>query len=503
MNVADIVHHHALWQPDHLAVVCGDRRITYGQLADRVSRLASALAGHGVTRGSSVGVLSTNSAEYLEIVFAIAELGATWVPINFRLAPPEVEYIVRDSGAKFLFYSSGFAAVAATLRENFGSELKLFRLGDSVDYEAIVHNGRPAPRALLSSDDPFALMYTSGTTGRPKGVLLTHRQFMSGTYYFAAAIGANAHDRKLQAIPQFHAGGAIYQMAYMLVGATIVVLPTFDPALALRLMHEEGVTAAGFVPAMLNAVTDNASGKGIALPHLRQIMYGGSSIATTALQRAMDLFAVDFIQTYGQTEAAVIVTVLDAEAHRRANTSGNAHLFRSCGRPLLGYDVRLLGPDGFDPVNGELCVRSDAVMTGYWNRPEATATTIVDGWLRTGDVATRDEQGFFYIVDRKVDMIISGGENVYALEVENVLAEYPDIAEVAVVGVPDPRWGEAVLAVVAPRADRAVTLEQLRTHCHGKLGGFKIPKRLEIIDALPRNGSGKVLKHILRGRYSS
>ena len=355
----------------------------------------------------------------------------------------------------------------------------------------------------MHADDPFALMYTSGTTGRPKGVLLTHRQFLSGTYYFSAAIAAVPQDRKLQAIPQFHAGGAIYQMAYMLAGATIVVLPVFDPGAALMLMREEGVTAAGFVPAMLNAVYDNAVGKGIALPNLRQIMYGGSSIASAALMRAMDLFPVDFIQTYGQTEAAVIVTVLDSDAHRRARTSGNEYLLRSCGRALLGYEVGLLGPAGSDPTKGELCVRSNAVMTGYWNRPEATATTIVDGWLRTGDVATRDDEGFYYIVDRKVDMIVSGGENVYALEVENVLADHPDIAEVAVVGVPDQRWGEAVLAVVASRAGLAITLDQVREHCRGKLGGFKVPKRVEIVDALPRNGSGKVLKHLLRSRFSA
>jgi acyl-CoA synthetase (AMP-forming)/AMP-acid ligase II len=383
--------------------------------------------------------------------------------------------------------------------------LKLFPLGASAAgaYEALIREARPAPTGILNTDDPFALMYTSGTTGRPKGALLTHRQFLSGTYYFAAAIGASRQDRKLQAIPQFHAGGAIYQMAYMLAGATIVVLPVFDPAMAVTLMREEGVTAAGFVPAMLNAVCDNIAGKGVSLPNLRQIMYGGSSISSTALLRAMDLFGVDFFQTYGQTEAAVIVTVLDSDAHRRAGQGGGHHLLRSCGRPLLGYDVRLLGPNGFDDARGELCVRSNAVMSGYWNRPDATATTIVDGWLRTGDVATLDEQGYYYIVDRKVDMIVSGGENVYALEVENVLAEHPDIAEVAVVGIPDARWGESVLAVIALRAGRSITLDRVREHCQGKLGGFKVPKRVEIVDALPRNGSGKVLKYMLRSRYSA
>jgi acyl-CoA synthetase (AMP-forming)/AMP-acid ligase II len=382
--------------------------------------------------------------------------------------------------------------------------LKLFSLGGSADatYEALILEARPSQKAMLSADDPFAIMYTSGTTGRPKGALLTHRQFLSGTYYFAAAIGAAPQDRKLQAIPQFHAGGAIYQMAYMLAGATIVVLPVFDPGAALSLMHEEGVTAAGFVPAMLKAVCDDAGAKCASLPHLRQIMYGGSSITSAALMHAMDLFPVDFIQTYGQTEAAVIVTVLDSHSHRQARSSGSEHLFRSCGRPLLGYEVALLGSNGFDPTAGELCVRSEAVMTGYWSRPDATATTIVDGWLRTGDVATRDDQGFYYIVDRKVDMIISGGENVYALEVENVLADHPDIGEVAVIGLPDPRWGEAVVAIVACRPDRVITLDHLREHCRGRIGGFKVPKRVEIIDALPRNGSGKVLKHVLRSRYS-
>ena len=505
MNVADIVQHHAAWHPDRLAVICGSKRVTYGQLANRILRLASALAARGIGRGTHVGVLSTNSAAYVEIVYALAELGATWVPINFRLAPPEIAYILEDSGGKFLFYSANFEEVVAGLRDTFGPALTALPLGDSPDggYEALIKSARPASRELLQSDDPFALMYTSGTTGRPKGALLTHRQFLSGTYYFAASIGATAQDRKLQAIPQFHAGGAIYQMAYMLVGATIVVLPVFDPGAALLLMREEGVTAAGFVPAMLNAVAEAAANKPTVLPELRQIMYGGSSISSAALARAMDLFPVNFFQTYGQTEAGVIVTVLDDQAHRRARNSGNEHLFRSCGRALLGYDIRLLGENGFDSTSGELCVRSDAVMTGYWNRPEATATTIVDGWLRTGDVATRDAQGFFYIVDRKVDMIVSGGENVYALEVENVLADHPDIAEVAVVGIPDFRWGELVVAVVASRSDLTVTLDQVREHCQGRLGGFKVPKRVEMIDALPRNGSGKVLKYMLRNRFGA
>lgn len=505
MIVANIVQHHALWHPRREAVVCGKRRISYGQLADRVMRLASVLASHGIGRNTRVGVLSTNSAEYVEIVYALAEVGAVWVPINFRLAPPEIEFILKDSGANFLFYSSGFEGVVGSIRENFGASLAIFPLGEGSAgrYEALLQAARPAPRAMLQTDNPFALMYTSGTTGRPKGALLTHRQFLSGTYYFSAAIGASPQDRKLQAIPQFHAGGAIYQMAYMLAGATIVILPTFDPAVALTLMRDEGVTAAGFVPAMLNAVCDNVAGKNIPLPNLQQIMYGGSSISSAALARAMDLFPVDFIQTYGQTEAGVIVTVLDSEAHRRARTSGNERLFRSCGRTLLGYEIGLLGPDGFDATNGELCVRSNAVMTGYWNRPEATATTIVDGWLRTGDVATRDEEGFYYIVDRKVDMIVSGGENVYALEVENVLADFPDIAEVAVVGVPDARWGEIVLAVAVSRTGRAITLDQVREHCRDRLGGFKVPKRIEVIDSLPRNGSGKVLKYVLRSRFSA
>ena len=505
MNVADIVHHHALWHPDREAVVCGNRRISYGRLADRIMRLASVLASQGIGRNTRVGVLSTNSAEYVEIVYALAELGAVWVPINFRLAPPEVEFILKDSGATFLFYSSSFAGVAASIRDNFDASLATFPLGESADgrYESLLQAARPASKGMLQTDAPFALMYTSGTTGRPKGALLTHRQFLSGTYYFSAAIGASPQDRKLQAIPQFHAGGAIYQMAYMLAGATIVILPAFDPAAALTLMHEEGVTAAGFVPAMLNAVCDNAAGKNIPLPNLRQIMYGGSSISSAALARAMDLFPVDFIQTYGQTEAGVIVTVLDSEAHRRARTSGNEHLFRSCGRALLGYEIGLLGANGFNPTSGELCVRSNAVMTGYWKRPESTATTIVDGWLRTGDVATRDEEGFYYIVDRKVDMIVSGGENVYALEVENVLADLPDVAEVAVVGVPDARWGEIVLAIAVSRTGRAITLDQVRQHCQGKLGGFKVPKRVEVIDSLPRNGSGKVLKYVLRSRFSA
>jgi acyl-CoA synthetase (AMP-forming)/AMP-acid ligase II len=345
-------------------------------------------------------------------------------------------------------------------------------------------------------------MYTSGTTGNPKGVLLTHRQFLTGTYYFAMAVQASPDDRKLQAIPQFHAGGAIYQMAYMLVGATIVVLPLFDPETAVQLMKDEKVTVAGFVPAMLNGLCAHIGNIPAHVPNLRKIMYGGSSIPTSLLLRAMELFPVDFIQTYGQTEAAVIVTILDAISHRRAAKDDSLHLLRSCGRPILGYEVRLMTRDGPQTEAGELCVRSDALMSRYWKRPEATAATLVDGWLHTGDVATRDEDGLLYIVDRKVDMIVSGGENVYALEVENILSGHPDLAEVAVIGVPDPQWGELVLAVAVARDGRTATSDQVREFCRGRIGGFKIPKRIEYIDSLPRNASGKVLKHVLRKQFT-
>jgi acyl-CoA synthetase (AMP-forming)/AMP-acid ligase II len=339
-------------------------------------------------------------------------------------------------------------------------------------------------------------MYTSGTTGRPKGVMLPHDRFLSGTLLSSLGLKITENDVKLQVIPQFHAGGQIYQLSHLACGSTIVVCPKFEPELVLRLIESQPVTTVGLVPSMLVALLESPAVHRTDFSRLRRVMYGGSSIPEDRLARALELMRADFSQTYGQTEAGVLVSILD-EADHRLGLKKNPEILRSCGRAILGYDIRLEGGGDL----GEMHVRSSSLMSGYWGRADATASTVVDGWLLTGDVARRDDEGRFYIVDRKKDMIVSGGENIAPAEIEGVLSRHEDVLDVAVIGVPDDRWGEAVKALVVLRPGRAPQPKELTEFCRGSLGGYKIPKSIEFVDGLPRNASGKILKAQLRDPY--
>ncbi|WP_051580243.1 AMP-binding protein [Pseudonocardia acaciae] len=479
MIVSDIVEHFAAATPDRTAVVDRGREIGYAALNERIRRRAAAVAGLGVRRGDRVATLSADRVEHLELICALSRVGAVWVAVNHRLTLPEVAHILADSGAVGLFYSEEHRELAHEAAATGGAWARPLR-----DEPAAGPGGeRP------SAGDDFCIMYTSGTTGRPKGAVLTHRQFLAGAYYLACGAGITAADRILLGPPQFHAGGAIYQFAHLLAGASVVLLPRFDPELVERAAAAHGVGTLGLVPTMMHALADR---RPPSQGRVRRVLYGGSPVSRSVLRRMMAAYPVEFVQTYGQTEAGVIVTILDGDAHRGA-LAGDERLLASCGKPLLGYRVRL---DGVTGGIGEVMVDSESVMRGYWRRPEATEAALAGGWLRTGDMGSRDERGFLYIHDRKSAMIISGGENVYPLEVERVLAEHPLVDEVAVIGVPDERWGEVVKAVVVS-AGRRPELAELREHCRGRLAGFKIPKLLEHLPVLPRNAAGKVTKHRL------
>ncbi|WP_281689173.1 class I adenylate-forming enzyme family protein [Pseudonocardia thermophila] len=484
MIVSDIVGHYAASAPGRTALIGPDREISYGDLARRVDAWCRDLAERGVRAGDRVAVLATDRIEYAEVVLALSVLGAVWVPVNHRLAAPEVAHILADSDACGVYYTTDREHVADALRDTCAAWFAPLVLEPEERYPARYPAPRPDPDAL------FCLMYTSGTTGRPKGAALTHRQFLAGTYYLMCGIGITADERILQCVPQFHAGGAIYQFAHLLAGATVVLPPRFDPDTVELLAERHRATALGIVPTMMHALNDAGS----TFPGVSRVMYGGSPIDPGVLTRMMDRCPADYVQTYGQTEAGVIVTVLGAEAHRRAVVDRNEELLRSCGRPLLGYEVRLGEVNG-DGV-GEILVRSDSVMREYWRRPDATAETLADGWLHTGDIGRWDGDGFLYLVDRKSALIISGGENVYPLEVERALCAHPDIVDAAVVGVVDERWGQRVKAyLVAP--GRRPDIDELKDFCRGRIAGFKIPRVIEYVAQLPRNASGKVTKHKL------
>lgn len=491
MLVSDIIEHFAATTPYRDAVVDRGREFSYAWLQGRIVRRAAVLTGLGVRHGDRVAALATDCAEHLELICALSRIGATWVPVNHRLTAPEVAHILQDSQAIGLYFTPEHRSVVEELRDVLG-ELWLEPL------EPLTNSGSdhlPPKDPGVPSEAPFCIMYTSGTTGRPKGAVLTHRQFVNGAYYLKSGIGFTARDRLLLGLPQFHAGGAIYQFAHLLAGATVVLTPRFDPDLVERTAATHGVTTLALVPTMMHALADRGEPFLSHVPTLRRILYGGSPVDPTVLQQMIANYPVEFVQTYGQTEAGVIVTVLDGADHHKALTEGNYQLLASCGRPLLGYRVQLgAGSEG----GGEVMVRSESVMSGYWRQPEATKAALVDDWLHTGDVGQWDENGYLFIVDRLSALIISGGENVYPLEVERVLAGHPQVHEVAVVGVPDKRWGEVVKAVVVA-AGLPPGPDELREYCRGKIAGFKIPKLFEYVPLLPRNAAGKVTKHRLRG----
>lgn len=509
MILSDVIVHHGQRYREKTAVIAGERRLSYSALKERVLKLSNGLRGLGLVPGDRVGILSTNCGEYIECVFAIAEAGLVWVPLNFRLTAPEVAFIVNDAECAALIYSSDLIGTVEPLIGLAHDVRAWIAIGESRApghrYEDLLSRGSDsrAP-ARPSENDLVAIMYTSGTTGNPKGAMLSHRQLVSGMTYTAIASGATADDVSLQVIPQFHAGGNMAQMAEILVGATTVVAPRFDPEQVTALIERERVSFVCFVPSMLVFMLESPQLTAKRVTSIRRVMYGGSAISSDRLSRALEIFNADFQQVYGQTEAGVFATMLHGDDHRAGLEPSRSDLLLSCGRESLGYSVRIVDADGQElPPGqvGEIAIHSSSVMQGYWNLPDATSKSVRSGWLHTGDLGRRDPVNYFYIVDRKIDLIVSGGENVYPVEVENVVSAHPDVLEVAVIGVPDPKWGEAVKAIVALRAGAQPSEAKIIEFCLGKIAGFKTPKSIDFVATLPRTSSGKVIKTELRKPY--
>ncbi|MCX7309075.1 MAG: long-chain-fatty-acid--CoA ligase [Afipia sp.] len=508
MLVSDFLWNNEQRRGDKIALVCGNRRQTYSQLASRVRRMANALNGLGIRPKEHVAVLSSNSAEHVEIVFAIASMGATWVPLNTRLSAEELSFIIENSSAVAVVYSADLLSTVEQIDRKVGDVRCWIGIGSETtigkNYEGLIQSAADTPSKVLTSpNDLFTVMYTSGTTGRPKGVMLPHRSFFLGAVYSALALKALETDIKLQAVPQFHAGGQIYLLTYFAAGSTIVILPRWEADEVFSLIEREQVTIASFVPSMLMMLLEEPRIRKTDFSKLQRIVYGAAPIPEDRLARALELTGAGFQQTYGQTEAGVLVSVLDEDDHRFGLQHDRA-LLRSCGRQMLGYELRVVDDDGqqcSDGTVGEIAVKSESLMTGYWKRPDATEKTLKAGWLYTGDLAYRSTTGHFFIVDRKTDMIISGGENVYPVEVESVISAHPDVLEVAVIGTPDSKWGEAVKAVVVARSGTSPTSDSIIEFCRGRLGGFKIPKSVDFIDRIPRNASGKITKNPIREKY--
>ena len=489
--------------------VDGDRRISYADAWREANQLANGLAAAGLDRGDRWAILAKNSIDFLVAYLAAAKSGAVLVPLNYRLAPAEWAYILNDAGARVLIAQEPFArALAGANPEMPPVELRL-AIGSAspdgfADYRGWLSrqpDHRPADG--VTGDADLYQMYTSGTTGRPKGAVLTHRNIVANAEQLrlSLSIQFSAGDRLLVALPMFHAAAGMQVFCGLMSGTTFVFHADFDPAAVVRSLAEDNIVQVTLVPAMIRVCVQHLRDHpGPGFPSLRALTYGAAPIDPDTLRAAVAAFGCAFAQGFGQTESSAALTCLTDQDHARA-LAENPGLLLSAGRPLPGTEIRVVGPDHEDlPVfqAGEIIARGPQVMRGYWQMPGANAGTLAGGWLHTGDIGMLDDEGYLFLLDRKHDMIVSGGENVYPREVEAALLSHPQIADAAVIGIPDEKFGETVMAFVVPRPGAQLTADAVLEHCRALIGGYKLPRRVEFLAALPRNATGKILKTELR-----
>ncbi len=492
-------------RPDDPAIVFGGRTTSFAELDRAANRVANALAAEGVGEGGRVAILAKNTDRWFELFFGALKLGAALVPVNFRLAAPEVAYILDDAKAEILFVDPDHTGLAAEAAGGLATVRKIVRFdgarGEWPDYLAWRDAAPDTDTGRHATLEEVAVqMYTSGTTGRPKGAQLTHRNIAFLLAEGSAPLGYSARDVNLTCMPLFHIAGNSIGLIGLHHGARGILLPEAEPEAILRAIQEEGVTRTLFVPAVILFLMQHPRCKDTDFSTLEMVSYGASPIPFDLLRQAVDTMGCDFIQLYGLTETTGMITWLPPADH-----DGGPRM-KSVGIATPGSEVRVVDAEGRDCAPGEVgevVIRSPQTMIGYWNLPEATAAAIRDGWFHSGDAGYMDADGYLYLYDRIKDMIISGGENVYPAEVESVLFEHPAVADVAVIGVPDDKWGEVGKAVVVLADGQDADEAELLAFARERVAHFKAPKSAAFVDALPRNPSGKLLKRELRERFKS
>ena len=508
VRVADVIRRAAERRPGVVALRQGERALTYTQLDERSNRLAQALLAGGLEAGSRVAYLGRTAPEVIELLFAVSKIGAVLVPLNWRLSPRELAGVLENAQAPLLIADEGYAKTAEQLAAQASRTLGLRVVAQDhpAGYEAwLAAHVAVDPGGRGQPSDVIVQMYTSGTTGVPKGVLTTHRNLAAAATP-SSWWGFDKSTISLTPLPMFHIGGIGWVYCGLWHGATTILVSMFDAAQVVDVLERARVTNPIFVPTMLQMLTAVPGAADHDYSALRSITYGASPITTTALKAALRTFRCDLIGLYGLTETTGGVVHLDGADHDADGP--RQHLLRSAGRPYPWVDLRIVDPmtDEDLPAHtvGEVWLRAPNVMAGYFHRPDETAAAITpDGWLRTGDGGYVDEAGYLFLTDRVKDMIVSGGENVYPIEVEEVLAQHPDVADVTVIGVPDARWGEAVKALVVTRDGAKPTADQLVAFARERLAGYKLPRSIDFVDEFPRTPTGKVLKRELRDRYAA
>lgn len=499
MNIGNLLTRRALIDPDREGLVCENLRLTFQEMNERANRLAHAMILLGIKRGDRVGILALNEPEYYDMYFGLAKIGAILVPINWRLAGPEMQYILSDCGADVFVFGPEYFDIVDSFRKDIPAQKLIAIAHDPPEWAESYHDlvetaSAEEPDLAGEDNDTLTILYTSGTTGRPKGAELTHTCYFYSNLNLTTAL-REVGNTLLIALPLFHIGALGGVPWCVHIGSKVVLMKTFEAERSLELIQEEKVTGFGSVPSLLMLLKEVPDFEKYDWSSVQLIMVYAAPVPVSLLKEYEESL-IQVRQLYGMTEANT-GTVLDAE-HARSKIG-------SCGKPYMHTQVRLVDAEGNDVEPnepGEVLMKGPNMMKGYWNRPEDTAATIIDGWLHSGDMATMDEDGFIYIMDRKKDMIISGGENIYPAEIEDALLGHPAISDVAVIGYPHETWGEAVKAVVVLKEGQELTEEGLMDWCQGRIGRYKIPKAVVFTDEIPRNPTGKILKRLLREQFS-
>lgn len=506
MNITHGLRRALQVNPQGIAILEGERKLTWAEVGERVGRLAGALRQRGVAKGDRVAVLMLNSSRYLELYLAVGWAGAVIVPLNIRWSVGENRDALQDCDARLLIVDNAFMDAGRALAAA-APALDLVHADDGeppagvAGYESLLAAANAIPDAMAGRDDLAGIFYTGGTTGRSKGVMLSHGNLMFNALQSLAEGAFVPNTIYLHAAPMFHLANGAAMYCMLLTAGTNAIIKAFSPEAVAQAIERFRVTHALLVPTMIQMFVDHPGIGGRDCSSLQQIVYGASPISEALLDRAMArLPGVRFVQAYGMTELSPVATFLMPQEHAGAGRAKGRH--RSGGRAALGVEVRIVDADD-RPVPpgtvGEIAVRGDNVMMGYWNRPEETAKAVIDGWMHTGDGGYVDEDGFVYVVDRIKDMIVTGGENVYSTEVENVVAQYPGILQCAVIGIPDPQWGEAVHAIVVAKSGTTLDAADLIAFCKERIGGYKCPRSVDVrTEPLPMSGAGKILKRELR-----